>query len=252
MKIISWNVNGLRSALKNGFYDFVRQENPDILCLQEIKAAKEQVDMQLDNYGFHIWNSAERKGYSGTAVFSKIKPISEVRKIGHELDNEGRVLALEFENFFLVNVYVPNSGRGLPRLKIREEWDEAFLKFLKNLESKKPVVICGDMNVAHKPIDLANPDSNYNKTAGYTQKEIDGFQKYIDSGFVDTFRQFNSSPAQYTYWGMWYNLRQRNIGWRIDYFLVSKDFMKHVKKSFILKDIMGSDHCPVGIDIDSK
>jgi len=250
MKIISWNVNGLRSALKQGFLDFVKKEESDVLCLQEVKAHPEQVDMSLPEYDFHIWNPAEKKGYSGTAIFSKIKPISISKTIGNELDNEGRTIILEFEKFYLINVYTPNSGRGLKRLDLRKSWDETFFSLIKSLEKKKPVVICGDLNVAHTPIDLANPKSNYNKTAGYTQVEINGFQKYIDGGFIDTFREFNKSSGQYTYWGVWNNLRARNIGWRIDYFLVSKSFMKNVKNSSILKDVVGSDHCPVGVEIE--
>jgi len=249
MEIISWNVNGLRATLKKGFLDFVKKENPDILCIQETKAHKDQIDIMLKEYPYHYWNSAERKGYSGTAIFSKIKPISVLKGINHSVDNEGRVITLEFEDFYLVNVYTINSGRGLPRLGLRNKWDNHFLKFLKSLEEKKPVVLCGDLNVAHKEIDLANPKSNYNKTAGYTQIEIDGFQCYIDNGFMDTFREFSKDPGQYTYWGVWNNLRERNIGWRIDYFLVSDLLMEKVKKSFILNEIMGSDHCPIGIEI---
>ena len=249
MKIISWNVNGFRAILKKGFLDFLKNENPEIICLQEIKANKEQVDLTLEDYQHHYWNSAERKGYSGTAIFSKIKPISVSRGIGHSVDNEGRVLVLEFEDFYLVTVYTPNSGRGLLRLDLRKEWDNQFLKFLKDLEKRKSIVLCGDLNVAHIEIDLENPKSNYNKTAGYTQIEIDGIQNVIDHGFIDTFREFNKEPRNYTYWGVWNNLRARNIGWRIDYFLTSKGFMKNIRKSFILKDIMGSDHCPVGIEL---
>ncbi|HEA46594.1 MAG TPA: exodeoxyribonuclease III [Candidatus Pacearchaeota archaeon] len=250
MKIISWNVNGIRSVLKKGFLDFVEGENPDVLCVQETKALPEQVEIKLDQFPHHHWNSAERKGYSGTAIFSKIKPLSISKGIGHSADNEGRVLTLEFDDFYLVNVYTVNSGRGLIRLGLRSEWDNQFLKFLKKLEEKKPVILCGDLNVAHKEIDLANPKSNYNKTAGYTQKEIDGFQTYVDNDFVDTFREFNKEPNNYTYWGVWNNLRERNIGWRIDYFLASKSFAKNVKNSFILNETMGSDHCPIGIELE--
>lgn len=250
MKIISWNVNGIRAVIKKGFFEFVGKENPDILCLQETRAHPDQVDITLKQYPYHYWNSAERKGYSGTAVFSKIEPLSILKGIGHNIDNEGRVLTVEFKDFYLVNSYTINSGRGLSRLNLRKEWDNHFLKFLKSLEKKKPVVLCGDLNVAHKEIDLANPKSNYNKTAGYTQVEIDGFQCYTDNGFIDTFREFNKNPGQYTYWSMWNNLRERNIGWRIDYFLASKSLVKKVKKSFILKEIMGSDHCPIGIKLE--
>jgi len=249
MKVISWNVNGIRSLIKSNSLIFIEMENPDIICFQETRAHEAQNDKTLQKYPYHYWNSAEKKGYSGVAIFSKIKPLNVIKIIGHHLDNEGRVLCLEFDNFYLVNVYTPNSGRGLVRLDLRKEWDGIFLKFLRNLERKKPVVLCGDLNVAHKPIDLANPKENYNKTAGYTQVEIDGFQNYIDNGFVDTFREFNKSPGQYTYWGAWNNLRQRNIGWRIDYFLVSKSFMPKVKNSFILNKITGSDHCPIGLEI---
>ncbi len=252
MKIISWNVNGIRSLLKSGFLKDAERENPDILCLQETRAHPEQVDKMLGDYPYHFWNPAEKKGYSGTAVFSKIKPVNFSKGIGHEFDNEGRVLVLEFEEFYLVNIYTPNSGRGLPRLEMRKEWDVKFFEFLKNLEKKKPVVVCGDFNVAHKPIDLANPKSNYNKTAGYTQAEIDGFQKLVDNDFVDTFREFDPSPKKYTYWSPMFKARERNVGWRIDYFLVSKGFMGKVKNSFILNKILGSDHCPVGLEMDAE
>lgn len=249
MKIISWNVNGIRAILKKGFLDFVKKENPDILCLQETKAHPEQVDIKLSKYGFHYWNSAEKKGYSGTAIFSKEEPLSMVKGNEFLRINEGRVLTLEFKEFFLVNVYSPNSKRGLLGLNFRKKWDEAFLKFLKSLEKRKPVLLCGDLNVAHKEIDLANPKTNYNKIAGYTQIEIDGFENYIKNGFVDTFREFNKNSGQYTYWGFWNNLRERNIGWRIDYFLSSKQLTKKVKDSFILSNIIGSDHCPIGIEL---
>jgi exodeoxyribonuclease III len=254
MKIVSWNVNGIRAAVKKGFLDFMKAENPDIMCIQETKAHPDQVDEMLDNYKFHYWNSAHKKGYSGTAIFSKVEPLSifyGVKKMEtDEEDDEGRVLTAEFDDFFLVNVYTPNSGRGLARLEFRKKWDVAFYKFLKNLEKSKPIILCGDLNVAHTEIDLANPKTNYNKTAGYTQTEIDGFQKYMDNDLVDSFRHFTKDPEQYTYWGYWNNLRQRNIGWRIDYFIVSTRFMKHITKSFILPDVMGSDHCPVGILLD--
>jgi len=252
MKIISWNVNGIRSLLKGNFLKIVEDENADVLCFQEIKAHPEQVDEMLKDYSYHYWNPAERKGYSGTAIFSKAKPLRIMKSVGHELDNEGRTLVLEFEKFYLINVYTPNSGRGLKRLDLRKDWDKRFVSFVKNLEKKKPVVVCGDFNVAHKPIDLANPKSNYNKTAGYTQAEIDGFQNLVDNGFVDTFREFDKNSEKYTYWGMWNNLRERNVGWRIDYFLVSRGFMKNVKNSFILRKIMGSDHCPVGLEVEVK
>jgi len=248
MKIISWNVNGIRAVLKKGFLDFVKKEDPDILCIQETKAHPDQVDEMLNHYEHHFWNSAEKKGYSGTAVFSKIKPLSV--HYGRDNDNhkgEGRIITLEFEDYFLVTVYTPNSGRGLTRLDYRQEWDQKFLQYLKELEKKKQVILCGDLNAAHTEIDLANPKSNYNKTAGYTQQEIDGLQRYFDHGFVDTFREFNKQPGNYTYWSYMFNARSKNIGWRIDYFLVSNRLKGKVKNSFILPEVIGSDHCPVGI-----
>ena len=250
MKILSWNVNGIRACMKSKCLDNVKPENADILCLQETKAHETQVDKTLQEFPHHYWNSADKKGYSGTAIFTKIKPLNfyyDDSKVCNE--KEGRVLNLEFKDFFLVNVYKPNSQRGLLRLDYKKQWDKNFLKYLKNLEKTKPVVVCGDFNVAHKEIDLANPKSNYNKTAGYTQVEIDGFQEIIDSGFIDTFREFNKEPGNYTYWSYMFNARKKNIGWRIDYFLISKSLKSKLKDSFILNKIPGSDHCPVGIII---
>jgi len=248
MKIISWNVNGIRAVKQKGFEEFLKKENPDAICLQEIKATKEQAELELENY-FQYWNSAEKKGYSGTAIFTKIKPSAVIYGIGiEEHDNEGRVLTLEFEKFYLVNVYTPNSKRGLLRLDYRQKWDKEFLKFLKELETSKPVVFCGDLNVAHKDIDLANPKSN-KKNAGFTPEERDGFTNYLENGFVDTFREFNKEPDQYTWWSYMFNARAKNVGWRIDYFCVSKSFLKNVKNSEILPEIFGSDHCPIKIEI---
>jgi exodeoxyribonuclease III len=250
MKIISWNVNGLRAVLKKGFLDFVGKENPEVLCLQEIKAHPGQVDEILKDYENHYWNPAEKKGYSGTAVFSKKKPLSV--KFGNELldDTEGRVIVLEFEWFYLINVYTPNSQRRLVRLDFRKEWDESFLKLAKSLGEKKKVIICGDLNVAHTEIDLANPKSNYNKTAGYTQIEIDGFSNYINKGFVDIFREFDKKPGRYTYWSYMFNARNNNMGWRIDYFLASENLKKKIKGCEILDDVFGSDHCPISLELD--
>ena len=264
MKIISWNVNGIRSVHKKGlFLPFVAKYKPDIICLQETKAEQGQAEIDLSEYE-EYWNSADKKGYSGVAIFTKTKPISIFlgfpEDISKEYDlladsygnpnGEGRVITLEFQDFFLVNVYTPNSKDDLSRLTLRHKyWDPAFLKYCKSLETKKPVIFCGDLNVAHKEIDLANPLENYNKVAGYTQIEIDGFEALLGVGFVDTFRRFDKSPDKYTYWGPWNNLRQRNIGWRIDYFLVSRNFLENVKNSFILGKVLGSDHCPVGIEI---
>ena len=249
MKIISWNVNGIRAILKKDFLKIVEKENPDILCIQEIKANPDQVEIALGKYKNNYWNSAEKKGYSGTAIFSKIEPLSMIKGNKFFKDNEGRIITLEFEKFFLVNVYTPNSARGTGRLKYRIEWDKKFLKYLRYLEKTKPVIVCGDFNVARSDIELAHPKQNYNKTAGYMEEEIQGFAKYIKNGFIDTFREFNKKPEQYTYWSYRFKARQKNIGWRIDYFLVSKKYMKNIKKSFILNKILGSDHCPVGIEI---
>lgn len=247
MKIVSWNVNGIRAVMKKDFAKDIKKINPDILCLQETKAHPDQVDELLHDYDHHYWNaSIRKKGYAGTAIFSKSQPLSVQYGINEEEhDQEGRVITVEFKDFFLVTVYTPNSGRGLVRLEYRQEWDEAFRQYVQKLDKKKPVIICGDLNVAHTDDDLANPKNNYNKTAGYTQQEIDGFTTLLKAGFVDTFRMFTQGPEHYTYWGYWNNLRARNIGWRIDYFLVSERFKKQVKASEILPQVMGSDHCPV-------
>lgn len=248
MKLVSWNVNGIRSILGKGFLDFLRQESPDIICLQETKASPEQVDLSLPQYEHKFWNSAEKKGYSGTAIFSKIKPLSVIyRQDIAEHDNEGRIIALEFPNFYLVNVYVPNSGRELARLDYRKKWDADYLKFLKKLEAKKPVITCGDFNVAHQAIDLAHPKENYNKTAGYMQVEIDGFQNFINAGFIDSFRHFNQEGKNYSYWSYMFHARQKNIGWRIDYFLLSSILKDQLKEAKIYPHIQGSDHCPVSV-----
>tara|TARA_Y100000310_G_C20680009_1_gene815343 strand:+ start:1266 stop:2030 length:765 start_codon:yes stop_codon:yes gene_type:complete len=249
MKIVSWNVNGIRAIVKKNFKEFVKKEKPDILCVQETKAHPDQVDDMLSEYEHHFWNAAEKKGYSGTAIFSKLEPKSVKYGIGKkEHDNEGRVITLELEKFYLVNVYTPNSGQELRRLKYRIAWNKDFLSYLKKLDKKKPVIFCGDLNVAHKPIDLTHPKSNYNKTAGYTEQEIKGISKIFDSDFVDSFREFNDKPEQYTYWSYRFSARSRNVGWRIDYFGVSKRFMKNIKKSDILSKVIGSDHCPIRIN----
>ncbi|MBS3142502.1 exodeoxyribonuclease III [Candidatus Woesearchaeota archaeon] len=249
MKLISWNVNGIRAAMKKGFAESIHKVNPDVLCLQETKAHQDDVDAMMHGY-HHIWNSAEKKGYAGTAVFSKVKPLTVAYGIGiAEHDKEGRVITLEYDDFYVVNAYVPNSKRGLFRLPYRKTWDHEFTQYLKKLDAQKPVIVCGDLNVAHTPLDIANPAPNYNKTAGFTQQEIDGFSHLLSQGFIDTFREFNKAPGQYTWWGMWNNLRARNIGWRIDYFLISKRLRPRLHSAFILPYIMGSDHCPVGIEI---
>ena len=253
MKIISWNVNGIRAVIKKGFYDFMIDTNPDIICIQETKAHPEQVDLDLGDYPYQYWNSAEKKGYSGTAIFSKIEPLNIKYGIGiKKHDNEGRVIAAEFKDYYLVTVYTPNSKRELLRLDYRQkEWDVDFLKYLKILEKVKPVIFCGDLNVAHKEIDLKNPSTNH-RNAGFTDEERAGFDNYIDAGFIDTFREFEKGEGHYTWWSYMFQARTRNIGWRIDYFCVSKILMKSVKQSYILKDVMGSDHAPVVIEIDDK
>lgn len=226
--------------------------SPDILCLQETKANDAQVREALSELkGYEIYSSsAEKAGYSGTAIITRIKPINVTYGLGiSEHDTQGRTITAEFKDFFLVNTYVPNSGQELVRLDYRITWDIALLKHLKSLEKKKPVIWCGDMNVAHKPIDLANPKSNYNKTSGYTQQEIDGMDSIHRVGFVDTFRHFFPEIVKYSWWSARFNSRAKNVGWRIDYFMVSKSLIENVKDAFILNEIEGSDHCPVGIEL---
>lgn len=253
IKLISWNVNGIRSVIKKGFVEAVENMQPDIICLQETKAQREEVEQVLtllSGYESHINAAKSRKGYSGTAILLKESNPSVRYDIGNEEhDQEGRVITLEYDNFYLINVYVPNSGRGLVRLDYRKQWDFEFLNYLKLLETKKPVIVCGDFNVAHEPIDLARPKSNYNKTAGFTQEEIDGFSNFLQSGLTDTFRHLHPEEVAYTYWSYMFNARTKNIGWRIDYFLVSKNLLPQVKASYILPEFEGSDHCPIGLDI---
>ncbi len=252
MRIVSWNVNGVRAVMKKDFEESLEKMDPDILCLQETKAQDDQVAEALAPIeGYHIYsNSAVKKGYSGTAILTREEPLSVSYDMGiEEHDQEGRVICAEFNDFFLVTVYTPNSGSSLARLDYRQQWDADFLKYLKNLEATKDVIVCGDLNVAHKDIDLANPKPNYNKSAGYMQEEIDGIDNYTNSGFVDTFRHFYPEQIKYSWWSYRAGARQRNVGWRIDYFLVSESFVSDVKDSFILNDIMGSDHCPVGIEL---
>lgn len=253
MNIISWNVNGIRAVAKKDFFMDLEGLDPDIFCLQETKAQDDQVAEVLalaENYEV-LSNSAEKKGYSGTAILTKIKPLSVFRDIGlDEFDMEGRVLCLEFQDFFLVNVYVPNSGNELKRLNYRQEWDLAFFNYLKKLEETKPVIACGDFNVAHRDIDLARPKPNYNKSAGFTQKEIDGMDRYTGGGFVDTFRHYYpDTEGAYSWWSYRAGARGKNVGWRIDYFLVSVSYMPSVKSASILNEVMGSDHCPVQIEL---
>ncbi|MFV0269532.1 MAG: exodeoxyribonuclease III [Draconibacterium sp.] len=253
MKIISWNVNGIRAVAQKNFFNDLQLMNPDILCLQETKAQDDQVAETLASINdYHIYsNSAEKKGYSGTAILSKTEPLAVTRDMGIEdHDQEGRILCLEYEKFYLVTVYVPNSGSELKRLDYRQDWDKAFFDYLKNLEKTKPVVVCGDFNVAHKAVDLARPKQNYNKSAGYMQEEIDGMDRFAQGGLTDTFRHFYPDVSdKYSWWSYRAGARGKNIGWRIDYFLVSESFLPEVKNAFILDQIMGSDHCPVGIEL---
>lgn len=248
MKIISWNVNGIRAGIRNGFLKFIEREKPEIICIQETKAHPDQVDEILKDYPHHFWHSAVKKGYSGTAVFSKIEPLKVIYGNEFHRVNEGRVLILEFEEFFLVNVYTMNSKALLARLDERQEWDKNFLKLLNSLDSKKPVVFCGDLNVAHKEIDIKNPKAN-EKNAGFTKEERNAFSKLLDSGFKDTFRELHPEEIKYSWWSYRFNARAKNIGWRIDYFGVSNRLMKKVKSSEILSQITGSDHCPLELDI---
>ncbi len=250
LKLISWNVNGIRAALRHGLLDYLESEQPDVICFQEVKAEVDQVaEVEWPADYQQFWNSAQKKGYSGTAIFSKIAPISVTNGMGiEELDTEGRVINAEYDDYYLVTVYTPNSQRELARLDYRtQEWDIAFRKHLKKLEKKKPVVFCGDLNVAHKEIDLANPKTNA-KNAGFTIEERDAFSALLDAGFVDTFREFEEGPGHYSWWSYRAGARKRNVGWRIDYFGVSEVLRPRVKNAFIRPEIIGSDHCPVGIE----
>lgn len=252
MRLVSWNVNGIRAVMKKDFASSFEAMNTDVLCLQETKAQDDQVAEALNTIeGYHIYsNSAEKKGYSGTAILSRTKPLSVQYDMGiEEHDNEGRVIAAEYDGFFLVTVYTPNSGSELKRLSYRQQWDADFLKYLKNLEVIKPVVVCGDLNVAHQDIDLARPKPNYNKSAGYMQEEIDGMNNYINAAFIDTFRHQNPETAKYSWWSYRAGARAKNVGWRIDYFLVSDSLKDRIEHSDILTDVMGSDHCPVLLDL---
>ncbi len=251
MRLISWNVNGLRAALKNNFLESVRTMNPDILCLQETRVSQDEINVPLDGY-HQYFSSAKKRGYSGTAVFSRTMPESVSYGLGmDEHDNEGRIITLDLKDYYLVNVYTPNAQHELVRLDYRQKWDADFLSFLKKLEQKKPVIFCGDLNVAHKEIDLKNPKSNEHNP-GFTVEERRGFDRYIESGFIDAFREFNKEPGQYTWWTYRFNARAKNIGWRIDYFCISRALKSRLKDAFILKDVMGSDHCPVGIILGEK
>jgi len=250
MKLISWNVNGIRACAGKGFLEFFKEADADIFCIQESKMQEGQLELDLPGY-HQYWNYAEKKGYSGTAVFTKKEPLSVVNGMGiPEHDKEGRVITLEFEDFYMVTVYTPNSQNELARLDYRMTWEDAFLAYLKKLEENKPVIVCGDMNVAHKEIDLKNPKTN-RKNAGFTDEEREKFSILLDNGFVDTFRYFY--PEQegiYSWWSYRFKAREKNAGWRIDYFLVSEVLKEKLKDAKILTEVFGSDHCPVELDIE--
>ena len=259
MKIYSWNVNGLRSVLNKGaFQAMIKSEAPDIICLQETKAKQGQAEVDLPEYE-ELWNSAERAGYSGTAIFTKLKPLSVKNVLPTEINmtdefgnplTEGRVLTAEFENFYLVNVYTPNSKNELERLSLREKkWDPEFLKYLKELEKTKPVVTCGDFNAAHEEIDIARPKTNHH-SAGFTDEERQGITNLISAGFIDTFRSLHPDEVRYTWWSHWGHARENNVGWRIDYFFVSKVLKNNLKSAEIHEALMGSDHCPISIELE--
>ena len=249
MKLISWNVNGLRACVTKGFMDFFAEADADIFCIQESKLQEGQIQLELPGY-YQYWNYAGKKGYSGTAVFTRQEPLSVSYGIGiEEHDQEGRVITLEFGDFYLVTVYTPNSQNELARLSYRMEWEDAFLAYLKKLEEKKPVIFCGDLNVAHREIDLKNPKTN-RRNAGFTDEEREKFSRLLESGFIDTFRYFYPDQEQiYSWWSYRFRAREKNAGWRIDYFCVSESLKKRLVDAKILTDVMGSDHCPVELDI---
>ena len=264
LKLYSWNVNGIRAVVRKGaFQEFMAKHQPDILTLQETKAAQGQAEIDLQGYE-EYWNSAQKPGYSGTAIFTKIKPLKVINGFPEDFAkkykfvdeqtrdsaNEGRVIAAEFDKFWLVTVYTPNAKDDLSRIPLRHEhWDPAFLTYVKQLEKSKPVIFSGDLNVAHTPDDLANPKPNEGKK-GFTLEEREGFQNFLDAGFLDTFRLFKKGNGHYTWWTHWANARARNVGWRIDYFLASKSLKPRIKKAEIHADVMGSDHCPISINLD--
>jgi exodeoxyribonuclease-3 len=247
VKLVSWNVNGLRAVIRKNFLSFLAEEQPDILCLQETKALPQEVPEVWPEDYRAFWNPAQRKGYSGTTILSRIEPMGVRYGVGEEEhDNEGRVLTLEFPDFFLVNVYVPNSKRDLSRLEYRQEWDRVLLRYLKGLENDKPVIWCGDLNVAHTELDLARPKQN-TRTHGFTAEERSGFGAFLAAGFLDTYREFEKGGGHYTWWSQMGGARARNIGWRIDYCLISPQLRPKLQGAFILPSVTGSDHCPVGM-----
>ena len=250
MKLISWNVNGLRACIQKGFLDVFRELDADCFCLQETKLQPDQINLELDGYQ-QYWYSAVKKGYSGTALFTKTTPLSVSTGVGiEELDQEGRIITAEYPGFFLVTCYTPNAQRGLARIDHRLRWDDAFRDHLKKLDAEKPVIICGDLNVAHKEIDLKNPSSNRGNE-GFSDEERQSFTKLLEAGFTDTFRHLHPDVSgAYTWWSYMFNARQNNAGWRIDYFLVSNRISDRIKSTPIYNEVLGSDHCPVGLEID--
>ena len=255
-KFISWNVNGIRAAIRKGFLDFVEKYDPDILCLQETKAKPEQVELNLPKFPYQFWNSADKKGYSGTAIFSKIEPLNVINGLNISIhDSEGRVITVEFPEYYLVNVYTPNSKRDLTRMHYRyKKWDPDFLDYVFSLEQSKPAIFCGDLNVAHMEIDLANPKTNkttksFPGNAGFTDQERKGFDNMVHRGYIDTFREFQTETGHYSWWSYRANARERNIGWRIDYFCLSTKLRSSLKNAAILPEVMGSDHAPVLMEL---
>lgn len=249
MKFISWNVNGFRACLNKGFGDFFKDADADFFCIQETKMQPGQADFDTPGY-FQYWYSAEKKGYSGTAIFTKHEPLSVSYGLGiDEHDHEGRAITLDYNDFYLLCVYTPNAQRELARLDYRMKWEDALREYMKNLDAKKPVIYCGDLNVAHEEIDLKNPKTNH-FSAGFSDEERGKFTELLNSGFADTFRSLYPEKVKYSWWSYMFNSREKNVGWRIDYFVVSQRLLEKVKDSFILNEIMGSDHCPVGIEIE--
>ena len=250
MKLISWNVNGIRACLLKGFTEFFKEIDADIFCIQETKCQPEQVQLEFEGYTSY-WNSAEKKGYSGTAIFTKIKPKKVTYGIGiEEHDKEGRVITLQYDKFYIVNIYTPNSKRELERLDYRQEWEDEIRKYLLKLKQSKPVIMCGDLNVAHKEIDLKNPKTNH-KSAGFTDEERNKMTELLEAGFIDTYRYlYPDKENAYTWWSYMRKAREKNIGWRIDYFIVSEDIKKKIKEAKIYSNVMGSDHCPIELIIE--
>ena len=248
MKLISWNVNGIRACITKGFKEFFEAIDADIFCLQETKCQPGQVELEFDGYKSY-WNSAERKGYSGTAIFTKKQPVNVTYGIGiEEHDKEGRIITLEFENFYLVTNYTPNAKRELERLDYRMVWEDEIRKYLLELNKKKPVIMCGDLNVAHEEIDLKNPKTNKGN-AGFTNEEREKMTELLNAGFIDSYRYLYPEKIEYSWWSYMGHAREKNVGWRIDYFIVSNDFRENIKDATIYTEILGSDHCPVGLEI---